>query len=1670
MKKRTKRLLAMLLASAMILQQGSTVGVLATESEPASETVAETTAATEAETKAPETQAPETKASETTAPETTAPETQVASETQATEAATSPTQTETSTSETTETAAEMTEKVTEAATTEATEAPAETGKTLDAEAETADATEKTDKAEETEAPKTNFTYEDSRVKITAVAQEAAKLPQDAQIHADYMQPGTAAYNEAATALEAAYAGKDVVLNYVFYDIYFTAASAGNGRIEPEAGTVTINMQFKQLELKPEADAEVQTYDVVHVENGKAQEVPSNVQTTGDGSVASVGFTSDSFSPYAVVMSVEEQDEVVTIGADGELEDRYTYSDKLQDFLDALTFSSDFQTEKVEDGSGNVTLRKGRDYSLHLSFKENEGVGGYGGKQFKSPLTYKMPEGFTLKDLAEQEFSITVKTKEGESKVIGGNKYQITDGTLHVTLSEELGSYADVEFYLDISAHIEESITGGLTNFGDDVTKTVVIDESASVSAQKTITRYDDDGTAYYEIVVRSDGSNTNIHVEDTFGGNILQFQRSVNVKSNKEGFATPSISYTDKGFSCDIPSMSDGEEITFTYSAKVDWSKVTGTVTTEDKTNTVTVYSNEDPDGGTAKKEYGDEHHQLSYDWVNKSGEYNEGQKTITWTLEVNKDQKESAAGLKVTDTIDENSRKYLSFKPGQTVTIHVYEGDRFIQDRTFTLSPENMEGNYGWNYTIPATDKEHKYRYVFEYTTEVNTNGLINSAEVKNNAEVEGKGESSSPGIEIEGGHAENIKEVVSSNETEVEWRITVEVPATELSSLTITDTLPGGQWINEGSVSEQVYDSFIEESLKVSIDPSETLYYNLDNKDKEQHKFTLTFYKDAGKTKPGLSATSGTDKRTITVIFKTKNNEKWVAEASKNDQFVVHTNTAKTNVNGYDLDAVTAEASIRVSEKKVTKTVDQGVSEGKIYNDGKIVYEVMLEGVTEDDLPLTLVDKYSEYLELKTTDLYGTAPKIVGQNDPNGYYSRSDGSSLSFDDDLKDDTVKHELTITVTKEKIPKNGEGKLYPYYFIYYPMQFTVTNELAAKAAANGGIWGINNSVEWADEKGGTEITYEYSGMTKSILGSGPSKDNSWTAEFELDVNPGKVDLVDGSDEVIIEDTMSNLMFKPDTLTVNDTDTSGEALDYDFSYTTDAEGKLLLSIKIKNGDKRHLKIKYQAQVIGNGSVKITNDAKIKGTRYGNSTSRDVTVQTDGGGSGSQQKITVYKYKEGSISTPLPGAQFKLYIQHDGTWKECNPAGKAFFEVNSKGTVDISGDADVDGWTLTAGTWKLVETKTPEGYEGNLNKEVIFTLGNSLTGASNEYIFGSTIPIPNDNAAGSLKLIKAIGGDLSADAQTLKKTFKFTVKGPDNKYYGPSGQISDDPIKIEVTAETPVTLSDLPLGDYTVEELLEGTDVIGYTLNTEITNDGVVTVAAGSTTEATVTNTYTRKITGSFTVTKAVTGDKAPAEGEEYTVEITTTDNVNLNMTDVVVTGAVSGSVSKDTKRISFKIKNKDSVTVTGLPQATYTVTETLASGAQYSASYVVDDGESQTIAPTVTFDTDTTAATVAITNDYGSDVGKLLVKKVVTGTKAPDPAVPYDVTVETADGSIDLLASSVAVTVTGAVKDSVENEAKKITFQIMGGNTVTIDGLPLGTYTVTETVSGEAYTAN
>ena len=328
---RVKRYLAMLLAFAMIFQQAGittiadeTEAVVAQQSEAAETKVQASAPETSApetkapETSAPETKAPETSASETKAPETKAPETPAAvTSTPATEAqGISEAAPETQASEknettVTETQAPETGAVSEPETklteteTLVTEAPetqlTETSQTETAatEGETESETEtetETESETETEAPKTHFTYEDGRVQITADASEAAKLPQDAVLKADYLEPGSDAYNAAVAKIRAAYGlGEDVEVECAPYDIYFV--SQGN-RIEPEDGTVKVTIQFVKPVLG-EAEGDLIDKGIAHIkDNGSVEDLNGSVNTNAQGAVSSVGFITDSFSVFA----------------------------------------------------------------------------------------------------------------------------------------------------------------------------------------------------------------------------------------------------------------------------------------------------------------------------------------------------------------------------------------------------------------------------------------------------------------------------------------------------------------------------------------------------------------------------------------------------------------------------------------------------------------------------------------------------------------------------------------------------------------------------------------------------------------------------------------------------------------------------------------------------------------------------------------------------------------------------------------------------------------------------------------------------------------------------------------------------------------------------------------------------------------------------------------------------------------------------------------------------------------------------------------------------------------------------------------------------------------------------------------------------------------------------
>ncbi|MDY3917860.1 MAG: Cna B-type domain-containing protein, partial [Candidatus Limivivens sp.] len=185
----------------------------------------------------------------------------------------------------------------------AVETETETETTVETETETETESESESESEtETESETevkygTSFTYEDSEVVITAVASEEAKIPADAVLKADLV---TGFAHDEAVALAEDQLGteEDYEAEYVFYDIYFLA----NGeRVEPAEGLVSVTMEFKTPLFEEVAEEkEVVDYSVIHItDEAEVQDVTDHVQATDEGTVESVGFTTDSFSLYGM---------------------------------------------------------------------------------------------------------------------------------------------------------------------------------------------------------------------------------------------------------------------------------------------------------------------------------------------------------------------------------------------------------------------------------------------------------------------------------------------------------------------------------------------------------------------------------------------------------------------------------------------------------------------------------------------------------------------------------------------------------------------------------------------------------------------------------------------------------------------------------------------------------------------------------------------------------------------------------------------------------------------------------------------------------------------------------------------------------------------------------------------------------------------------------------------------------------------------------------------------------------------------------------------------------------------------------------------------------------------------------------------------------------------------
>lgn len=111
---------------------------------------------------------------------------------------------------------------------------------------------------------TDFTYEDAGILVTAKAEEAAGLPVGTEFKAEALAKDSDEYKAAVAAVEAGLnLGENQQLLFVPYDIYFMHEGE---RIEPEAGTVHVEMAFSNAIFDTAEGVTLEEPFVAHIKN------------------------------------------------------------------------------------------------------------------------------------------------------------------------------------------------------------------------------------------------------------------------------------------------------------------------------------------------------------------------------------------------------------------------------------------------------------------------------------------------------------------------------------------------------------------------------------------------------------------------------------------------------------------------------------------------------------------------------------------------------------------------------------------------------------------------------------------------------------------------------------------------------------------------------------------------------------------------------------------------------------------------------------------------------------------------------------------------------------------------------------------------------------------------------------------------------------------------------------------------------------------------------------------------------------------------------------------------------------------------------------------------------------------------------------------------------------
>lgn len=1032
---------------------------------------------------------------------------------------------------------------------------------------------------------------------------------------------------------------------------------------------------------------------------------------------------------------------------------------LTDVVNNVTIKTE-NGDVLGDGS---TVYIGQKYMISMTFSEiNTGDVWY---QFQHDdyhyLHYQIPENIHC-DPFEGWHPITAKTESGTIEDVG--RYIIdANGMLTVEFFDDddgicFGAkYSNVEFSIEFNATVGTTQSGTTEDvvFNDEIQVNLNVDGGAGMTVKKTHGAFDaDNHTMEYTVRVEAThGVVKDLVIDDQIWENHYTLRDTIVVTDLEGNILDPQPTVSNhpkhnsganEGFRLsDFPDFSAGEGFLITYKTQI-YDELLGN-------ETVDMWNGLDTNGKNSK---GENIYVWAEDWVRVELEKmeKEGRQTvledekgnqvpvIEWEVVIKKDN-HNLQGTVIIDTLGEG----LAYYQDQPIKVKHYDewgnrlADIYISWDDITVNGNTME------FALPDG---YQFDIIYYTTYDKLGSGDTQSYNNEVKATINGKEETAGGTADVVGFVPKVSKSARGDDGEYVYFTIEADVPGVikDWGGFLLTDQ--AAVWGYKGNNEGFLYVENLPEDLVVTAvtnsgrvitftpyvpgGPTENTYILVYPAEGNQyHSFNIYFNTSSADSDSSKWILDEDSKLTVSykLPFDAKTGVEWTGELQGDktlEDVLLENNTLSNAVyfNYTDVIQTIGSTTYKYSPMITKKST--------VNDDGTVDYTVTFyNSIPGTEGPLGYLKSANSIIFTDTFD--EKLEYVKGSLSVDCYSPWNEGlwfNTYVFEGDISGNTI----NVSATDLKYSKTNEtldAEMFSWlknwmktYQVYcneiaggrhvFTYQLKLKDEYLYSTEEN--KYELDNTAElkWDGDKSSGPVTDTVEIKTGLLDKQAVQEKNKLT--FDIHVNRRALDILEGSDTLTIEDTMTdNLSVYWDSIKLYYENGAGNWIDfnsddstYDYSVTYDQTANRLTFIL---PDELHIRIDYTTLITESGLVSVDNAVKVEGKAEVSDIYDAIfkVEQHSGDASGSVNNIIMLK-QDGDTDERLPNVTFLLYgpmgnpdaVVPDGAEESIvTDSGKNLHYIGSY-TTGADGTSKIETQYLTiGGPYALVEVAPPDGY---------------------------------------------------------------------------------------------------------------------------------------------------------------------------------------------------------------------------------------------------------------------------------------------------------------------------------------------------------------------------------